>query len=93
MPSLIKWTKQYVLPHEDGNFKVMLSEHEGKQFYATLIYFERKSYATTGDPLEGPIIFRHENFSAKSEGELLAQLKKWISEKLPGAAELKEVPS
>jgi hypothetical protein len=84
MSSPIKWTKTLSMNHEKGHFKVFISEHEGKHFYATILYYEKHAAFSMGDENKGHMDFNHMSFYGASEKEALDKLNKWVVQKLPG---------
>ena len=90
MDSTIKWTKVFSVPHEKGAFRAFVSEHEGKDFYATLLYFERKHAFNMMNDDRGLLDFKHMTFLGASEGEALTKLKTWMEKHLPGKFEFRD---
>jgi hypothetical protein len=91
MSTQIKWTKTYEVSHEKEAFKAFTSEHESKHFYATILYFERKTAFNVFGDDKGGLDFKHQTFYGASETEALDKLKAWLQQHLPGKYELREL--
>lgn len=91
MSTQIKWTKSYGVSHEKGAFKAFTSEHEGKHFYSTILYFERKTAFNVFGDDKGGLDFRSQTFYGASEDEAIAKLKVWLEQHLPGKYEFRDL--
>ena len=86
----IKWTKTYAVHHVKGSFRAFTSEHEGRHFYATLLFFERKQAFSLLDGDKGVLDFKHQTFYGTSESQALHELKAWLCQQLPGKYEFQD---
>jgi hypothetical protein len=91
MNTEIKWTKTYGVFHEKGAFKAFTSEHGGKHFYATILYFEHKTAFNVFHDDKGAFDFKQQTFYGASETEALEKLREWLQQHLPGKYEFRDI--
>jgi len=80
--SKIKWTKNFTSTTKKGRFRLFVSENDNGAFYATALFYEKRS---APEGLE--IDMKNELFLGASEQDVFEEAKNWILQNVDNEAE------
>ncbi len=80
--SKIKWTNNFTSITKKGRFRLFVSENDNGAFYATALFYEKRS-APEGVEIE----MKNELFLGNSEQAVFEEAKKWILQNVDEDAE------
>ena len=87
--SSLNWTKSYDLIVANKNFQILISEHDGNQFYASCLWYEGdRVLKAPGE--EGCLNIHLEKRFSNSEEDALNQLLDWVKTKFGEEFKLNE---
>jgi len=81
----LEWTNERIVVYKDCQFKLFTSKHTDGSYYATLLYYQRKSAMQVIAEDLGTLEFYNQTYWGKTEEDAINAVKKWMDEKFPKA--------
>lgn len=78
----IKWNKKYNVDHENGDFKIFISEHTNNLIYGSVLYYESSGRWSDGEDVS--VKFDLETFRGHDENRVYEACVNWIEQNLGG---------
>ncbi len=76
----IIWTKQYHVTVGDKLFKLFVSSHNDRLYFAAILYYERTGAVNIVSGSSTDIEFKLHTTAAESEGKAMSQIQGWMKQ-------------